>query len=188
MFSTERLAVSPIREEHFDDLYAVYLSNPDYLRMTEGTDDGVGVYTKEQMLRDLQVAEWTGRTPLGVFLRAERKLIGVLEYWEQADTDGKPWVGLLMIHRDHQRKGYGAEVAKAFLRFAEECGWPEVRLGVLKDNESALAFWSSLGFEPFDIREKRLPAGLKKVICMRVSFGRGGVKQDRPETENGRWE
>src|SRR5690606_40241355 len=76
MFATERLTVAPIEEEHLDDLFAVYVSNPDYLRLTEGTADGVGVYSKEQMLRDLQVAEWTGRTPLGVFLREGRQLIG----------------------------------------------------------------------------------------------------------------
>ncbi|MDN4593013.1 hypothetical protein [Polycladomyces subterraneus] len=57
MFATERLTVPPIDEDHLDDLYAVYISSPDYLRLTEGTSDGVDVCSKEQMLRDLQVAE-----------------------------------------------------------------------------------------------------------------------------------
>jgi RimJ/RimL family protein N-acetyltransferase len=167
MFATERLTVAPIHEDHLDDLYAVHVSNPAYLRLTEGTSDGVGVYSKEQMLRDLQVAEWTGRTPLGVFLREGHKLIGFLEFWERAETDGKPWLGLLMIHRDFQRRGFGSEIAKGFLRWAESRGWPEVRIGVLEGNEKVLAFWHSLGFEPYTIKEKRMPSGLKSVVCMR---------------------
>lgn len=170
MFATERLMVARIDEDHLDDLYAVHVSNPDYLRLTEGTSDEVGVYSKDQMLRDLQVAEWTGRTPLGVFLREGHKLIGFLEYWEQAETDGKPWLGLLMIHRDYQRRGFGSEITKGFLRWAESRGWPEVRIGVLEENEKALAFWRSLGFEPYAVKEKRMPSGLKSVVCMRYSI------------------
>jgi len=170
MFATERLTVAPIEEEHLDDLFAVYVSNPDYLRLTEGTADGVGVYSKEQMLRDLQVAEWTGRTPLGVFLREGRQLIGFLEYWERADTDGKPWLGLLMIHRDYQRRGFGSEIATGFLDWAKFRGWPEVRIGVLEENKKALAFWRSLGFEPYASKEKRMVSGLKNVVCMRYSI------------------
>ncbi|BCU83325.1 hypothetical protein JIR001_31080 [Polycladomyces abyssicola] len=79
MFETQRLTVAPIEDEHLNELYLVYLSNPDYLCLTEGTPDGVGVYTRDQMLRDLQVAEWTGRIPLGVFRREDRKLIGILD-------------------------------------------------------------------------------------------------------------
>jgi len=167
MFETERLTVAPIGDGYLNDLYLVYLSNPDYLHITEGITDGVGVYTRDQMLRDLQVAEWTGRTPLGVIRREDRKLIGILEYWERSDTDGMPWLGLLMIRRDCQRRGFGREAAKGFLRWAADRGWPEVRLGVVEDNRAALSFWRALGFREYETREKRFPAGVKQVICMR---------------------
>jgi GNAT superfamily N-acetyltransferase len=72
-----------------------------------------------------------------------------------------------MIHRDFQRRGFGSEIAKGFLRWAESRGWPEVRIGVLEGNEKVLAFWHSLGFEPYTIKEKRMPSGLKSVVCMR---------------------
>jgi GNAT superfamily N-acetyltransferase len=104
---------------------------------------------------------------LGVFLREGHERIGFLEYWERAETDGKPWVGLLMIHRDYQRQGFGSEIAKGFLRWAESRGWPEVRVGVLEENKEALAFCRSLGFEPYAVKEKRMPSGLKNVVFMR---------------------
>jgi RimJ/RimL family protein N-acetyltransferase len=167
MFETERLTVAPIEVKHLDDLYLVYSSNPDYLWITEGIADGVGVYTRDQMLRDLQVAEWTGRTPLGVFRREDRKLIGILEYWERSDTDGMPWLGLLMIHRDCQRRGFGRESAEGFLQWAVSQGWPEVRLGVVEENRDALPFWRALGFREYETKEKRFPSGMKQVICMR---------------------
>ena len=169
MFTTERLTIGPIEEDHLDDLYAVYVSNPDFLQLTEGTTYGVGVYSKEQMLRDLHVAEWTGRTPCGVFLREKHELIGFLEYWERAETDKKPWLGLLMIHRDYQRRGFGLEIVKGFLRWTEFLGWAEVRIGILEQNEKSLFFWRSLGFEPYEVKEKRMPSGLKNVVCMRYS-------------------
>ncbi|MDN4592834.1 GNAT family N-acetyltransferase [Polycladomyces subterraneus] len=167
MFETQRLTVARIEDEHLDDLYHVYLSNSDYLRITEGTPDGVGVYTRDQMLRDLQVAEWTGRTSLGVFRREDRKLIGVLEYWERSDTDGMPWLGLLMIHRDCQRRGFGRESAEGFLQWVVARGWPEVRLGVVEENVDALPFWRALGFREYERKEKRFPSGVKQVICLR---------------------
>jgi RimJ/RimL family protein N-acetyltransferase len=170
VFETQRLTVAPIEDEHLNELYLVYLSNPDYLRLTEGTPDGVGVYTRDQMLRDLQVAEWTGRIPLGVFRREDRKLIGILEYWERSDTDGMPWLGLLMIHRDFQRRGFGRESAGGFLQWAATQGWPEVRLGVVKENRDALSFWRALGFREYERKEKRLPSGVKQIICMRYEM------------------
>ncbi|QKG84418.1 GNAT family N-acetyltransferase [Kroppenstedtia pulmonis] len=163
MFSTKRLHTAPIEEQHFHELHAVHLSNPEYLLMAEGEE----TFTKEKMLQELRNAKEAGRTPLGVFLSKDNELVGFLEYWEQAETDGKPWIGLLMIHHDHQRSGYGSEIAKGFLRWAESKGWYEVRIGVLDKNKEAFLFWRSLGFEVFEVKETKMPSGIKTVFCMR---------------------
>lgn len=81
-----------------------------------------------------------------------------------------PWLGLLMIHRDFQRRGFGRESAGGFLQWAATQGWPEVRLGVVKENRDALSFWRALGFREYERKEKRLPSGVKQIICMRYEM------------------
>ena len=87
-------------------------------------------------------------------------------------------LGLLMIHRDYQRQGYGREIAEEFLHWAESRNWPEIRIGVLEENTGALAFWRSLGFEQYDVKEKRMPGGIKNVICMRYPIPRSNRGSD----------
>lgn len=167
MFSTNRLHIKPIEAIHVDCLYQVYMSNPDYVNLAEGTNDGIGTYTKEQMLRDLHIAELTGRKVIGIFKKEDQNLIGFLEYWEKADVDQMPWLGLVIIHKKYQRKGYGTEVTKAFLQWATSAGWPEVRIAVVEDLKDVLSFWQSLGFQPFAKQEKRFPSGMKQLVCMK---------------------
>lgn len=165
MFVTQRLQVAHMEETHVQALYQVYQSNKDYLQLTEGTGDGVGVYTEEQMLRDFQLAEWMGRKTLGIFLRERMKLIGVLEYMEQAE-DGRPWIGLIMIHGRDQRCGFGSEALSAFLRRAQDRGWHEIRAAVMEENHAALKFLDHLRFERYAVKQKRTPSGIKQFICL----------------------
>lgn len=73
MFGSKRLYASLIKEDDLEELYEIYISNKDYLQLTEGISDGIGVYTKEQMLWDFQVAEWMGRKTLGIYIRDNMK-------------------------------------------------------------------------------------------------------------------
>ncbi|MED3645196.1 GNAT family N-acetyltransferase [Caldifermentibacillus hisashii] len=124
MFGSKRLYASLIKEDDLEELYQIYISNKDYLQLTEGISDGIGVYTKEQ------VAEWMGRKTLGIYMRDNMKLIGVLEYMERA-VDGNPWIGLIMIHNQYQSQGYGSEFLKSFLCWAQHQGWNEIRAVVI---------------------------------------------------------
>jgi RimJ/RimL family protein N-acetyltransferase len=87
---------------------------------------------------------------LGIFRndsKDEVEAVGMAEYLEENPSDGYPWLGALQIASVHQRQGLATE---AFDRLAEyfraEYGWRALRLGVLRRNAPALAFWSSLGF------------------------------------------
>ncbi|AKM17832.1 GNAT family N-acetyltransferase [Geobacillus stearothermophilus] len=167
MFETDRLLIKPIESIHVNALYEIYMSNPDYVNLTEGTTDGEGSYTKEQMLRDLHIAELTGRQVMGIFKKMDQEMIGFLEYWEKADVDQMPWLGLLIIHKKYQGKGYGTEVTKGFLQWATSVGWPEVRIAVVKDLKDVVSFWQSFGFLPFAEKDKRFPSGMKQLVCMK---------------------
>jgi ribosomal protein S18 acetylase RimI-like enzyme len=66
--------------------------------------------------------------------------------------DPDPWIGLLMVHADEQRSGYGRELAGLVEERFQAAGRTGVRLAVLEHNAPALAFWTSLGYTEIDRR------------------------------------
>ncbi|HLZ23531.1 MAG TPA: GNAT family N-acetyltransferase [Ktedonobacterales bacterium] len=145
---TERLR---LREAHADDLPAllsVYLSNPAFVAMNEGSRGEQGHFDLEMFQRDWQIAQITpGRHMLGVWLKESEQAVGQADFMDENPDDGMPWLGLLMIASPFHRQGFGTE---AFTRLAEhfraDRGWTALRLGVLPQNTPALAFWRHLGF------------------------------------------
>jgi GNAT superfamily N-acetyltransferase len=78
--------------------------------------------------------------------------------------DGDPWIGLLMVHAEEQRAGYGRELA----RFVEDgfrgSGRTAVKVAVAENNAAALAFWTALGYEEVDSRRDLRPGRLCVVL------------------------
>ena len=142
-----------LREATADDLPAlltVYVSNPDFIRMREGSRGEPGYYDLEMMQRDWQIAQiMPGRVMMGIWHKETEQLIGVADFLDENHSDGMPWLGLLMIASPFHRQGFGTE---AFSRLADhfraDRGWTVMRLGVRPENVSALAFWRHLGFQP----------------------------------------
>ena len=140
-----------IREAAPDDLpllLPVYLSNPEYVAQSEGSRGEAGYYDLEMFQRDWQIAQMTpGRHRLGVYLKEMGEAVGRADFLEEDPDESRPWLGFLWIARAHQRQGLGTE---AFERLAEyfkdRYAWPSLRVGVIKTNMGALAFWRRLGF------------------------------------------
>jgi RimJ/RimL family protein N-acetyltransferase len=141
-----------IREATPDDLsllLPVYLSNPEYVAQSEGSQGEAGYFDLEMFQRDWQISRMTpGRHMLGLYLRETNEAVGLADFLEENPEDGQPWLGFLMIARAHQRQGLGTE---AFTRLVEyfknHYGWPSLRVGVRNTNTGALVFWRRLGFQ-----------------------------------------
>ena len=137
-----------LREAAKSDLPAllpVYLTNPQFLRWSNLPD-----YDLASLLRDWEEVQKTpGRFLLGIYRKDTGEAVGTADFLEQNPDDGLPWLGLLIIHRVQQGQGLGRE---AYRRLAEhfrtDRDWQVLRLGVLRENRSALAFWRRLGFSP----------------------------------------
>ncbi|MDQ0197823.1 GNAT family N-acetyltransferase [Neobacillus ginsengisoli] len=80
------------------------------------------------------------------FIKLDDTYIGLIDYLMENPNDHYPWLGLLMIHRDYQGYGFGAEAYALFENEMLERGIKHVRIGVLKENTKAHSFWKSLGF------------------------------------------
>jgi RimJ/RimL family protein N-acetyltransferase len=140
----------------------VFLANEDYLRWTEG-----GAYDLEKLQRDWHVATVSpGRHMLALRERDGGELVGVLEYLDNNDHDGHPWIGLIMIRPERQREGFASEAMEAA---CERIGmnWASpIRLAVIEDNEAGIGLAASLGFERYGETEQYMDAGLVRLVLM----------------------
>ncbi|MET7852545.1 bifunctional GNAT family N-acetyltransferase/NUDIX hydrolase [Streptomyces avermitilis] len=89
--------------------------------------------------------------------RSAGRLVGVAitlaHHPDPADPD--PWIGLLLVAVEEQRRGHGRELAARVEERFRAAGRTAVRLAVLDDNPGGLAFWTALGYEVVDHREDR---------------------------------
>ena len=143
-----RLALREVAPDDLPLLLPVYLSHPEHLAESEGSDGEAGYFDLEMFQRDWRIAQMTpGRHMLGVYLKETSEAVGLADYLEEHSEDGAPWLGLLMIARAHQRQGLGTEAFVCLATYIKERHeQPALRVGVMRTNASATAFWRSLGF------------------------------------------
>lgn len=174
---TERLVLTEATAEDVDGLLAVALSNPDFTGDHEGSAGEPGRFDRNMLERDLAVA-WMdpARHPLVLRHKDDRgRVIGWAEVLDEHPRDLVPWIGLLEVHRQEQRHGYGREVTTALLEWARTRGATALRLGVDEGNSSGLAFWQSLGFRAVEERERVGPAGPIGVTVMECRLHTGNA-------------
>jgi RimJ/RimL family protein N-acetyltransferase len=166
---SERLSIREMTADDLACVFPVLASNPDFLRLTEGSDGEIGRYNLERFQRDWQIGQFMdGRHMLGAYTKSDSAAIGFADYLEEHD-DGMPWLGALLIARSCQRQGYGTELERRLMRhFHEDYGWSCVRAAVRKSNTAGVAFICSLGFRP--VGEVKI-AGLNG-LCTSLVFER----------------
>lgn len=164
---SERLRIREAEAEDLSALLAVYLSNPEFVAMNEGARGEQGYYDLEMFQRDWQVQRMMpGGHVLGIYLKETGAAVGQASYLEENPDDGMPWLGLLMIARERQRRGLGTEALRRLAVFFRAAyGWPALRLGVLKQNTPALAFWERRGFRRVADAER------ERAIVMEIALG-----------------
>lgn len=129
------------------ELAALYTSNREFQQLSGDFPDPDDI-RPDQVARSL--ADDLAHSDADVLLaRSEGRLVGIAvtlaHHPDAADPD--PWIGLLMVHAQEQRSGYGSELAGLIEdRFRAE-GRTGIRLAVLENNTRALAFWTALGYE-----------------------------------------
>ncbi len=142
--ATDRLLLREVGADDLRDVHGVFGSNPDFLALREE----MAPYDLESVTRYWEMATLDpARHVLLVVHQDTGAVVGVLDFVDQSPADGRPWIGLVMIHGDHQRRGLGTEAVHAVARFAGSSGHRGVRMAVIEENESGLAFARHVGFE-----------------------------------------
>ncbi|MDH6542413.1 GNAT family N-acetyltransferase [Streptomyces sp. SPB4] len=82
--------------------------------------------------------------------RSAGRLVGLAvtlaHHPDPASGDPDPWIGLLLIDSTAHREGHGRTVAALIEDRFRTAGRAGVRLAVLEDNATGLAFWQAQGY------------------------------------------
>lgn len=79
----------------------------------------------------------------------EGREAGILDFTLLNPKDEKPWLGLLVIHLDYQKKGLGQKAYDLYEQMMRNKGLACVRLGCFVENQKGLSFWEKQGFSVY---------------------------------------
>jgi RimJ/RimL family protein N-acetyltransferase len=147
----------------------VFLSNPDALVQTEGSDGEIGKYDLERWQRDWYIAQMMpGRHMLGCYLKPNDDAIGFAEYVEEHDRLGQPWFGAIVIRKDVQRQGLASEIMNEVIEhIAKETDALLLYSGVLEQNVVGQALAQRVGFTRSTRQAShQFPMGRQEIIVL----------------------
>jgi ribosomal protein S18 acetylase RimI-like enzyme len=81
-------------------------------------------------------------------IEADGRSVGCVELVVGYPRPDVVMLGLLLVAEADQRRGVGARALALVEEIARVAGCPRIRLGVVRENAAALAFWRRQGFAP----------------------------------------
>jgi ribosomal protein S18 acetylase RimI-like enzyme len=81
-----------------------------------------------------------------LLIKDDNKYIGIATYLPMNPHDNHTWIGLLIIHKEHERKGIGSITLKLLEQKLMEQKVEKVRLCVQNGNDNRASFWKRNGF------------------------------------------
>lgn len=163
---TDRLLLREVDSSDLEAVHRVFDSNPDFLQFREMMES----YDLDSVTRYWEAASFDSARHVLLVVRKDTGIaIGLLDFIDQSPTDGKPWVGLIMIHDEHQRHGFGTEAVRAVTDLVGSRGHRSVRMAVITGNEKGSAFARHVGFEAYGQAGAR-EEGAHEVALMELSI------------------
>ena len=135
--------VRELTEVDIPSVLELYRTNMEYFALTGESPDEDTV--KSDMSELPEGKSKKDKHFLGFF--REGRLEGVLDILEGYPDTDTIYIGFLMTDRRKHRQGTGREIMRyADVHFFQN-KYKKIRLSVIKENRTALAFWKSLGFD-----------------------------------------
>ena len=168
---SERLIIREIIAVELPAILPVLVSDPEHLRRQEGSEGEPGRYDLDRWQRDWTIGQMMpGRHMFGSYLKSSGEAIGYVEFMEEVD-DGLPWFGMLLIHMEYRRKGYGTETFQCLATmFRSEYQWPVIRAWVAIENEAGYAFAQHLGFHIVIREVVHLAGGMQEIARLEYTL------------------
>lgn len=141
------IVFEPFSWDRFSDFRDIINSNPYYNLLSEG----------HEALSDEEIRQWytDSKTQGSIlcFITNNHRVVGIIDYLMENPSDHMPWLGLLMIRGQDQGHGLATAALHHYEELMRKSGERQVRLGVIKGNDRALAFWTSRGFRFYQEKE-----------------------------------
>jgi GNAT superfamily N-acetyltransferase len=145
LFSGEGFTVRPLDRSEQDAVQTLMTACDDYAVMLTGKPHG------PEAASDVFTSLPPGKDYTDKFVLAvdtpDKPLIGIIDAIRNYPEDGVWFIGLQLLHPAHRSQGLGEKVYEAFAEWAFSQGCDIVRLGVVKQNERGLQFWTKVGFQ-----------------------------------------
>jgi RimJ/RimL family protein N-acetyltransferase len=174
VYETPRLQVVEAASVDLESLLEVYLSNPRTLAVTEGSAGEPGRYDRGMLERDLWIAGMEPeRTAAALMLSSSDEPVGAMDWVERHPERDIPWLGMLMLHADHQRQGLGREALEGLAVHGRSRGWRAMGAGCLSDDSRAGAFLTACGFVRSGETSHQFAAGTRSVALWWLGLAPG---------------
>jgi RimJ/RimL family protein N-acetyltransferase len=147
---TDRLVLQALtqHDENLDpeEFLSVYNTNPDWIdASTQFT--GTTAYT----LNDVEMALWEETTRensrcFAIRLQENGEIIGVATLIASHPKGDFAALGLIILRREYQRRGFGSEALAAIENSLASEGWKVIEAAVMKATPVARAFFERYGY------------------------------------------
>ena len=125
-----------------------------------------GLWSKSQWLRELTDPK---RICLGIIELGTKKLLGLCSAWLVID---ELQITFIAVHPRHQRKGLGRFLLSELIKRSKSLKTNHIYLEVKKNNESAIAFYKSMGFKTVGNRSNFYKDGSDALIFYKETLNK----------------
>ena len=171
LFHSEAVAAIPATPDNGPSLQALFEDCPDFFALTTGLPPGPAE------VQSLFTALPQGKTYDDKYVISLfdplAELIGVMDVVRDYPNRGEWWLGLLLLHPDHRRRGNGRRIVESFVEWVAAAGGNEISLAVKQQNELAYRFWLAAGFHEVG---RRPPARFGARISTAIVMNRKTVR------------
>ena len=168
---TERLLLRVSTAADLERMHALFRSDPK-LAVQRPEIAAAGGYDFSSVRRYWEGAQLD---PLRRVLVAEElstgNVVGLVDFVTTSPVDGLPWIGLVLIHGDYQRRGLGSEALRALVARLSVDGHTAVRMAVMDDNDVGLEFARRIGF--VEVGGAATPVAEKGALIMELDLSSG---------------
>lgn len=132
-----------VTEDLLKDVLEIYRTNEEYFIISSNEKPSVQTIMDDKS--EIPPNSKLEKKNYKLILKDDRS-IGIIDYVIDYPDEQTIYIGLLLIHGEFHRQGYGREFIEQFISSMKKDGYLKIRLGVLKQNHKAFEFWTKMGF------------------------------------------
>lgn len=164
-----KIFLKSLDENNATESYCSWLNDPEvnwYLETRKTTIDELKKYIKEK-----------NKNPhclfLGIFDKENDQHIGNIKLEPVDFKNRKATIGILIGNKNYWDKGIGKEAMRLVLNYAfEKLNFKEINLGVLSENQRAIALFKKVGFKINGVEKNSIQHGKKLFNKIIMSIGK----------------